>query len=130
MDPGIAGSVGAALWCLTRFNVLERERLVSRRGPAARLRRVAISWAGSGAILAGAGTCLLVGAAFGAAAQLGLVAPVLYTAICAGVLGLVVVIEALTLAYRAKAASEPSRRRRKTSVRTLMRAAPHSQAPF
>jgi hypothetical protein len=130
MDPGIAGSVGAALWCLTRFNVLERERLVSRRGPAARLRRTAISWAGAGAILSGAGTCLLIGAAFAAAAQFGLVAPVLYTAICVGVLALVVVIEALTLAYRAEAARESARRRRKTSVRTLMRAAPHSQAPF
>ena len=130
MDPGIAGSVGAALWCLTRFNVLERERIVSRRGSAARLRRVAVSWAGTGAILSGAGTCLLIGAAFATAAQLGLLAPVLYTAICVGVLALVVVIEALTFAYRAEAARESTRRRRKTSVRTLMRAAPHSQAPF
>jgi Flp pilus assembly protein protease CpaA len=122
--------VGAALWCLTRFNVLERERLASRRGSAARLRRVAISWAGTGAILSGAATCLLIGAAFAATAHPGLVAPVLYTAICAGVLALVAVIETLTFAFRAAAAKEPARRRRKTSVRTLMRAAPHSQAPF
>ena len=130
MDPGIAGSVGAALWCLTRFNVLERERLASRRGSAARRRRLAASWAGTGAILAGAGTCLLIGAAFAATAQLGLVAPVLYTAICAGVLALIVVIEGLTFAYRTEAARESVRRRRRVSVRTLMRAAPHSQAPL
>jgi hypothetical protein len=130
MDPGIAGSVGAALWCLTRFNVLERERSAARRGSAARLRRVAVSWAGAGAILSGAGTCLLIGAAFATAAQLGLLAPVLYTAICVGVLALVIVIETLTFAYRAEAARESARRRRKTSVRTLMRAAPHSQTPF
>jgi len=130
MDPGIAGSVGAALWCLTRFNVLERERIASRRGSAARLRRIVISWAGTGAILSGAGTCLLIGAAFAAAAQAGLLAAALYTAICAGVLALVVVVEALAFAYRAEAARESARRRRKTSVRTLMRAAPHSQAPF
>jgi len=130
MDPGIAGSVGAALWCLTRFNVLERERLASRRSSAARLRRVTVSWAGAGAILSGAGTCLLIGAAFAATAHPGLVAPVLYTAICVSVLALVVVIEALTFAYRAEATRESARRRRRTSVRTLMRAAPHSQAPF
>ncbi len=130
MDPGIAGSVGATLWCLTRFNVLERERVASRGGSAARLRRVAVSWAGTGAILSGAGTCLLIGAAFATVAQLGLLAPVLYTAICVGVLALVVVIEALAFAYRAEAARDSARRRRKASVRTLMRAAPHNQAPF
>jgi hypothetical protein len=46
------------------------------------------------------------------------------------VLALVVAIEVLTFTYRAEAARESIRRRRKVSVRTLMRAAPHSQAPF
>lgn len=130
MDPGIAGSLGAALWCLTRFNVLERERLASRRGPAARLRRAATSWAGAGAILSGAGTCIATGAAFAAAAQRGLAAPALYTAICAGLLALVVIVEALTLLYRVHAAKDAARRQRRTSVRTLMRLGPPSQAPL
>jgi fatty acid desaturase len=130
MDPGIAGSLGAALWCLTRFNVLERERIASRRGPAARLRRAAIAWAGAAAILAGAGTCIAVGAAFAATAQLGLAAPALYTAICAGLLVLVLVVEALTLLYRMHTARELARRRRRTSMRTMMRLGPHSQAPL
>jgi len=130
MDPGIAGSLGAALWCLARFNVLERERLGARRGPAVRLRRAAISWAAAGAILAGAGTCVAVGAAFAAAAQLGLLAAVLYTSICAGLLVLLLIVEALALAYRVQAAKEVARRRRRTSVRTMMRLGPHSQAPL
>jgi hypothetical protein len=130
MDPGVAGSLGAALWCLTRFNGLERERLTARRGPAARFRRAAISWAGFGAILSGAGTCLALGTAFAAAAQPGVTAPLLYTAVCAGNLALVLVVEASTLAYRVQAAKEVARRRRKTSVRTLMRLGPHSRAPL
>jgi hypothetical protein len=130
MDPGIAGSLGAALWCLTRFNVLERERLAARRGPAARLRRAAISWAGLGAILSGAGTCVALGAAFAAAAQSGLAAPLLYTAVCVGNLALVLAVEISTLVYRVQAAKEIARRRRKTSVRTLMRLGPHSRAPL
>lgn len=129
MDPGVAGSLGAALWCLARFNVLERERPASRRGPAARLRRAAIAWSGAGAILAGAGTCIAVATAFAAAAQLGPAAPALYTATCAGLLALVVVIEALTLLYRARAAKDVDRRRRR-SVRTMMRVGPPSQAPL
>jgi hypothetical protein len=130
MDPGIAGSLGAALWCLMRFNGLERERLVARRGPAARLRRSAISWAGLGAILSGAGTCLALGTAFAAAAHSGLAAPFLYTAVCAGNLALVVAVEAWALAYRVQAAKEVAQRRRRTSVRTLMRLGPHSRAPL
>lgn len=130
MDPGIAGSLGAALWCLARFNVLERERLGSRRGPAARLRRAAISSAGAGAILAGAGTCVAAGAAFAAATLPGLAAPLLYTAACAALLVLVLVVEALALAYRMRSARELARRRRRASVRTMMRLGPHSQAPL
>lgn len=130
MDPGIAGSLGAALWCLARFNVLERERPASRRGRATRLRRAAIAWSGAGAILAGAGTCIAIGTAFAAAAQLGSAAPALYTVTCAGVLALVVVVETLTLFYRAQAAKEVDRRRRRRSVRTMMRVGPPSQAPL
>jgi hypothetical protein len=130
MDPGIAGSLGAALWCLTRFNGLERERLAARGGSAARLRRAATSWAGLGAILAGAGTCLALGAAFAAAAHAGLAPALLYTAICAANLALVLAVEAFALAYRVQAAKEIARRRRKTSLRTLMRLGPQSQAPL
>jgi hypothetical protein len=130
MDPGIAGSVGAALWCLCRFNLLERSRVGSRRGRAARLRSLAMSWAAVAVILSGASACLLAGAAFAVAARPNPTAAVLYTAICAGVLGLFVVIEALTLAYRAHAAKEAAKRERRASLRTLMRAAPHSQARF
>lgn len=130
MDPGIAGSLGAALWCLTRFNLLERERLASRRGTAARLRRAAIAWAGAGAILGGAGTCIALGAAFAAAAHPGPVAPVLYTSICASLLTLVVIVELLTLRCRMQAAKETARRRRRRSVRTMMRLGPPSEAPL
>jgi hypothetical protein len=55
---------------------------------------------------------------------------VLYTAICTGVLGLVLAVEALILAHRAQATKEAVKRERKASLRTLMRAAPHSQARF
>ena len=130
MDPGIAGSVGAAFWCLRRFNQLERERTGSRRGPAARFRSLAMSWAAVAVILSGAGACVLTGAAFAAAARLGAVAAVLYILVCAGVLILVLAIEALALASRARSAQESARRRRKVSVRTLMRAGPQSQSPL
>ena len=83
MDPGIAGCVGAALWCLRRFNRLDCERTGSRRGPAAALRSLAKSWAAVAVILSGAGACLLTGAAFAAAARLGAVAAVLYILVCA-----------------------------------------------
>lgn len=130
MDPGIAGSVGAALWCLCRFNLLERSRIGSRRGHAARLRATAMSWAATAVILSGAGACLLAGCTFAAAARPNPTAALLYTAICAGVLGLLVAVEAMVLAHRAQATKEAARRSRKASLRTLMRAAPHSQARF
>jgi len=130
MDPGIAGSVGAALWCLRRLNQLEREHVGSRRGPAARLRSLAMSWAAVAVILSGAGACLLTGAAFTAAARLGAAAAVLYTVICAGVLVLVLAIEALSLAARVRTARESARRQRKMSVRTPMRAGPQTQSPL
>jgi hypothetical protein len=130
MDPGIAGSVGAALWCLCRFNLLERSRVGSRRGRAARLRATAMSWSAVAVVLSGAGACLLAGCAFAAAARPNPTAAVLYTAICTGVLGLVLAVEALILAHRAQATKEAVKRERKASLRTLMRAAPHSQARF
>jgi hypothetical protein len=130
MDPGIAGSVGAALWCLCRFNLLERSRVGSRRGRAARLRATAMSWSAVAVVLSGAGACLLAGCAFAAAARPNPTAAVLYTAICTGVLGLVLAVEALILAHRAQATKEAAKRERKGSLRTLMRAAPHSQARF
>jgi hypothetical protein len=130
MDPGIAGSVGAAFWCLRRFNQLERSRSSARRGPSARLRSLAMSWAAVAVILSGAGACLLTGAAFAAAARPGALAAVLYTVVCAGVLILVLAIEALALASRIRSAQESARRRRQASVRTLMRAGPQSQSPL
>jgi hypothetical protein len=129
MDPGIAGSVGAALWCLRRFSELERERVGSRRGRAARLRSLAMSWAAVGVIASGAGACFATGAAFAAVVRLDFFAPVLYTVICAGVLALLLAIEALTVATRVQAARE-SALRRMASVRTLMRAGPQSQSPL
>jgi hypothetical protein len=130
MDPGIAGSVGAALWCLRRLNQLERSRTGSRRGSAARLRSLAMSWAAVAVILSGAGACLLTGAAFATAARTGAVAAVLYTAICAGVLLLVLAVEALSLAAYRRSLQEALTRRRRISVRTLMRVGPQSQAPL
>lgn len=130
MDPGIAGSVGAALWCLCRFNQLERSRIGSRRGRAARLRAAAMSWSAAAAILSGAGACLLAGCAFAAAARPNPTAAVLYAATCAGLLGLVFAVEALILAHGMQATKEAAKRERKASLRTLMRAAPDSQARF
>jgi hypothetical protein len=130
MDPGIAGSIGAALWCLCRFNLLERSRVGSRRGRAVQLRATAMSWAAAAVILSGASACLLAGCAFAAASRPNPTAAILYTAVCAGVLGLVLAVEALVLAHRAQATKEAAARQRKASLRTLMRAAPHSQARF
>jgi hypothetical protein len=47
-----------------------------------------------------------------------------------GNLALVLAVEISTLVYRVQAAKEIARRRRKTSVRTLMRLGPHSRAPL
>jgi hypothetical protein len=89
-----------------------------------------MSWSAVAVVLSGAGACLLAGCAFAAAARPNPTAAVLYTAICTGVLGLVLAVEALILAHRAQATKEAAKRERKASLRTLMRAAPHSQARF
>jgi hypothetical protein len=129
MDPGVAGSVGAALWCLRRLNQLERERIGSRRGLAAHLRSLAMAWAAAGVILSGAGACLLTGAAFAAAARLGATAAALYTATCAGLLILLLAVELLAFATRCRTAREAARRERRISARTLMRTGPQSESP-
>jgi uncharacterized membrane protein YfcA len=130
MDPGIAGSVGAALWCLYRFQHLERERPGSRRSAAARLRRPAVAWAAASAILGGAGVCFLAGCAFVAMARPHPVAATLYLATCAAMLVLILVLEALTFAYRLQFHREAEKRRRRAWRRTLMRAGPASEAPL
>jgi hypothetical protein len=89
-----------------------------------------MSWAAMGVILSGAATCLLTGFVFAAAARPNPAAAVLYTATCAGVLGLLLAVEALTIAFRGEWAQETAERQRTASLRTLMRAAPHSQARF
>jgi hypothetical protein len=130
MDPGIAGSVGAALWCLHRFQDLDRERAGPRRSPAARRRGRALVWAAAATILAGAGACVLAGCAFAALARPHPVAAGLYLAICVAVLGLVLAVEATTFAYRIQLRRDAAKRRRRISVRTLMRAGPPSEAPL
>ena len=130
MDPGVAGSVGAALWCLVRFQHLERERPGSRRGLATRPRGSALRWAGASVILGGAAACLIAGSAFAALARPHPVAAVLYGALCVLVLALLVTVEALTFAYRLQSRKEAAKRRRRTSVRTLMRGGPISEVPL
>ena len=130
MDPGVAGSVGAALWCLVRFQHLERERPGSRRSPAARLRGSALRWAGAAVILGAAAACLIAGCAFAALARPDPVAAALYCTLCVVVLALFTTVEALSFAYRLQARKEAAKRRRRTSVRTLMRGGPISEVPF
>ena len=130
MDPGVAGSVGAALWCMVRFQHLERERPGPRRSPAARFRAAALRWAGASVILGGAAACLVAGASFAAAARPHPVAALLYCALCAGVLVLLLAVEGLTAAYRYQARKEAAKRRRRASVRTLMRGGPISESPL
>jgi uncharacterized membrane protein YfcA len=130
MDPGVAGSVAAALWCLVRFQLLERERPGPRRSLATRLRGSALRWAGAAVMLGGAAACLIAGCAFAALARPHPVAALLYCALCVLVLALLVTVEALTLAYRLQARKEAAKRRRRASVRTLMRGGPISEVPL
>jgi hypothetical protein len=130
MDPGIAGSVGAALWCLYRFQHLDRERPGSRRSAATRLWGRAVAWAGASAILGGTGVCFLAGCAFAAMARPHPVAATLHLAICAAMLVLILILEALTFAYRLQSHREAAKRRRRAWRRTLMRAGPASEAPL
>jgi hypothetical protein len=133
LDPGIAGTLAAAVWCLHRFHRLDLER-VARRGPAARLRALAIAWSATGVVVAGASACAVTAAALGGATARAVstdtAAALLYLGACALTLALLAVVEGLTLAFRVRLARETARKRaRRMSVRTLMRTAPNSQSP-
>ena len=129
MDPGIAGTLAAAVWCLHRFHRLDLER-VARRGRAARLRALAVAWSATGVVVAGASACGVTAAALGGAATRGSAAAMLYLAACVTTLLVLAVVEALTVAFRLRLARGVSRRHaRRMSVRTLMRTAPNSQSP-
>ena len=150
MDPGIAGTVAAAAWCLRRFHRLHGEQLdrlagigagaklgqalhgenVPRRSGAASLRSIALSWCAIGVMLAGASSCAVTAAAMSAAAVAGMAAGVLYLSGCASALTLLAIVEGWVLAYRTRLVRDAAKRRgRRMSVRTLMRTAPHSRSP-
>jgi len=125
MDPGLAGTLATAVWCLHRFYRLEREH-VARRGPAARLRALALSWCTAAVVLSGASACIVAAARVaspGAAAA----AATLYLGGCALALGLLIAVEGLVAAYRLRRARDAAVGERRRSVRTLMRAAPDSE---
>jgi hypothetical protein len=131
MDPGIAGSVGAALWCLVRFQQLERESpSPSRRSAPARLRSSTLGWAASGVVISGTAACFMAAFALAMMVRPDPVAAILYCALCTTVLALLLIVEALHHAYRVQSQREAAaRRRRRASVRTIMRTGPPSQVP-
>ena len=130
MDPGIAGTLAAAVWCLHRFHRLDLEQ-VARRGRAARLRALAVSWSATGVVVAGASACAVGAAALGGAMNRDPAAATLYLGACAATLLVLAIVEVLTAAFRLRLAREAARKRaRRMSVRTLMRAAPNSQSPL
>jgi len=129
LDPGIAGTLAAAVWCLYRCHRLDLEH-VARRGRAARLRTLAVSWSATGVVVAGAAACAVAASALGGALTRDPAAAMLYLGACAAALLVLAIVEGLTLAFRLRLAREAARRRaRRMSVRTLMRNAPHSQSP-
>jgi hypothetical protein len=130
LDPGIAGTLAAAVWCLHRFHRLDLE-LVARRGRAARLRALAVSWSATGVVVAGASACAVAAATLGGAVTRDPAAAMLYLGACAAALLVLAVVEGLTAAFRLRLAKEAARKRaRRMSVRTLMRTAPNSQSPL
>jgi len=130
LDPGIAGTLAAAVWCLHRFHRLDLEH-VARRGRAARLRTLALSWSATGVVVAGACSCAVAAAALGGLAIRDAAAAILYLGACAAALLVLAIVEGLTFAFRLRLAREAARKRaRRMSVRTLMRTAPHSQSPL
>jgi hypothetical protein len=131
LDPGIAGTLAAAVWCLHRFHRLDVEQ-VARRSRAARLRALAISWSATGVVVAGACACAATAAALGGlATRDAAAAAILYLGACAATLLVLAIVEGLTLAFRLRLAREAARKHaRRMSVRTLMRTAPNSQSPL
>lgn len=130
MDPGIAGTLAAAVWCLHRFHRLDLEQ-VARRSRAAKLRALAISWSATGVVVAGTSACAVTAAALGSAATRGAAAAILYLVACATTLLVLAIVEGLTVAFRVRLARDATRKRaRRMSVRTLMRTAPNSQSPL
>jgi hypothetical protein len=138
LDPGIAGSVGAALWCLYRFEALGRElppgqshpSRGTHRGRATAWHGLVRAWHAAAVVLSGASACLLAGLALAALARPHPLAAALYCAVCAAVLALLLAVETLDAAYRSRLQREAANRRRRRSVRTLMRAGPPSVLPF
>jgi len=131
LDPGIAGTLAAAIWCLHRFHRLGLEH-VARHGRAARLRGLALSWSATGVVVAGACACAATAAALGGlATRDAAAAALLYLGACAAALLMLAIVEGLTLAFRLRRAREAARKlARRMSVRTLMRTAPNSQSPL
>jgi predicted lysophospholipase L1 biosynthesis ABC-type transport system permease subunit len=130
LDWGLAGTLAAAVWCLHRFHRLDPEH-VARRGRAARLRALAVSWSATGVVVAGASACAVAAAALGGAMNRDPAAAMLYLGACAAALLLLAIVEVLTAAFRLRLAREAARKRaRRMSVRTLMRTAPNSQSPL
>jgi NAD/NADP transhydrogenase alpha subunit len=129
LDPGIAGTLAAAVWCLHRFLRLDLEH-VPRRSRAARLRALALYWSATGVVIAGASACAVTAAALGGAATRESAAAILYLGACALTLALLAIVEALTAAFRLGLARDAARKRaRRMSLRTLMRTAPDSRSP-
>jgi hypothetical protein len=130
LDPGLAGTLAAAVWCLHRFHRLDLEH-VARRGRAARLRALAVSWSATGVVVAGASACAVAAAALGGGVIQAPAAATLYLGACTATLLVLAIVEALTAAFRLQLAREAARKRaRRMSVRTLMRIAPNSQSPL
>ncbi len=129
MDPGIAGTLATAVWCLHRYFLLDRTH-VARRGRTARRRALALSWSASGVVIAGACACAVTAAALAGAAARDVPAALLYLGGCAVALAALGIVEGLTFAFRRRLALDGARREaRRMSVRTLLRTAPNSQSP-
>jgi len=130
LDPGIAGTLAAAVWCLHRHHRLGREH-APRRSRAARLRELALSWSATGVVLAGGSACAVTAAALAVTASRDAAAAALYIGGCATALLVIGIVEALTLAFRLRLARDAAKKyARRMSVRTLMRTAPNSQSPI
>lgn len=135
MDPGVAGSVGAALWCLYRFEELARQRCAletaaSRKaGGAAALRRLTAAWAAAAVVLNGSGACLAGAFSLAALASPQLAAAIAYSAICVGVLAILLVVEMLNAIYRIRLNGE-ARATTRGAARPLGRGARASRLPL
>lgn len=135
MDPGVAGSVGAALWCLYRFEELARQRpaletAASRRaGGAAALRRLTAAWAAAAVVLNGSGACLAAAFSLAVLASPQLAAAIAYSAICTFALAVLLIVETLNAIYRVRLSGE-ARASARQAARALGRGARASRLPL